>query len=88
MAVYTYGTTALASTGVEDAQRFRDVVVHWDRNQRRSGYHWKGEIPFVYEFRSAAQSWEAALPDLTILVLWNTFFLCVAFYAFVRSDLA
>jgi ABC-type transport system involved in multi-copper enzyme maturation permease subunit len=87
MGAYTYGTTALAGTGLEDAQRFRDAVVRWDRDQRRSGYHWQGEIPFIYEESSPGQSWNAALPDLAILVLWNIFFLCAASFGFARRDL-
>ena len=87
MAAYTYGTTGLARTGVEDARRFRDAVVHWDRNQRRSGYNWEKEIPFAYEFRSLGESWNAALADLAILLLWNAFFLGAAFYVFLRSDI-
>ena len=88
MAAYTYGATALARTGVEDAQRFRDAVVHWDRNQRRSGYHWQDKIPFIYEFRNLEQSWEATLPDLVILVLWNVFFLSAAIFSFVHRNIA
>ncbi len=87
MGAYTYGTTALAGTGVEDARRFRNAVVRWDRDQRRSGYHWQGEIPFTYESRSLEQSWNAALHDLAILALWNVFFLCAAFLGFARSDI-
>jgi len=87
MAAYTYGTTALVQTGVEDAQRFRDAVVRWDRNQRRIGYHWEEEIPFAHEFRSLGQSWSTALLDLAILALWNLFFLSASFFTFTRGDI-
>ena len=40
LASYRYATATLARTGVADAQRFRDAVIRWDRQQRRVGYQW------------------------------------------------
>jgi ABC-type transport system involved in multi-copper enzyme maturation permease subunit len=88
LAAYAHGTAALAHTGVEDARRFRDAVVRWDRLQRRVGYHWEAEIPFAHQFHSLEESWDLALADLGLLALWNVLFLSAAFYVFLRRDIA
>jgi ABC-type transport system involved in multi-copper enzyme maturation permease subunit len=86
-ASYVYSATALAATGIEDARRFRDGVVRWDRQQRRVGYNWQEEIPFVHRRPSGGQSLAIAGPDATALFLWNGLWLVTAALAFSRRDL-
>ena len=87
LASYRYATAALARTGVADAQRFRDAVVRWDRQQRRVGYQWQDEIPFVYAPQSLTKSWSRVWPDVALLIAWNMFFFAAALWVFSRRDI-
>ena len=88
MASYTYGASALARTGIDDARRFRDAVIHWDRGQRRLGYNWQDEIPFAHEPPRLAWSCERTLADLALLLLWNVGFVVAGAVALARRDVS
>lgn len=86
-AAYTYAATALAATGIEDARRYRDAVVRWDRQQRRVGYNWDDEIPFRHSAAHWRTSLDEALPDMALLAAWNLLLLAAAAWCFGRYEL-
>jgi len=88
LASYRYATATLARTGVADAQRFRDAVIRWDRQQRRVGYQWQDKIPFAYRSHSLADCWDRVWSDIGLLLLWNAFFFSAALWVFLRRDIS